>query len=166
MASQRKSSHSVPVITTSTESTFESPLFPNLNNVKLLPTIKHTLTDAEKLCSYGIFTHQSFAYVLRNYDSFDILPYSISRMHLFDHAPIARLIFAVGTPPRQTKEKIQLAGTHAKLWLCYRRGAVDAYIGSSNATEMTLLELVVKLDIPQTLAAKRYFEQLWTLNKP
>jgi len=131
--------------------------------VKLVPTI--TLTSSTRhLLDNLIIPSREFYEILTKYKYFDILTYSISPMALFWDRPIKRLIYAVGIPPRNTAKRVQLSGTHAKLWLCYSKSTVDAYIGSANATEMTIHDLTVKLTPTQTLSAKRHFDDLWNLN--
>ncbi len=95
-------------------------------------------------------------------DHIDCLTYSIS----FDVCKLRRVIYVVGRPPRAAKS-IQVSGTHAKLWLCYDKADnCQAYVGSANATAMTLFELVYKATTEQTRDLVDYFESLWKLNTP
>jgi hypothetical protein len=114
-----------------------------------------------------IFTEATFASALYLYACFDVLTYSISSSALFKNRPIRRLIYGVGSPPVSTEASIQLSHTHAKLWICYNTKPgcpPDVYIGSANATDMTLLELIIKVNSPQARMLVEYFNLLWKAN--
>lgn len=114
-----------------------------------------------------IFTEQTFLRELHSYHSFDILTYTVMSFRLFKFHPIRRLIYGVGNPPVDTKRSIQLSHTHAKLWLCYRTEkdlTPDVFVGSANATDMTILDLMIKVNSRQANTLIGYFNLLWNIN--
>lgn len=113
-------------------------------------------------------TEVMFAHALRNYDHFDILTYTISPMHIFAMREIKRLIYCVGKPPRKVSKSIRVSGTHAKIWICYKRKddkTPDVFIGSANATEMTLHEIMIRLTGDKALVLTKHFNYLWENNQ-
>lgn len=169
METSPKSPHSEPVTKTPTTATGSSQFVPSdLSNVKLLPEIfRNVQTEIKHFNGSGIFTDEMFARTLGIYSHFDILTYSITPMAIFHTRPIHRLIYHTGQVPRNTKKSIRLSGTHAKLWICHQdsaRKAVHVYLGSANATSMTLHELIVRLTDSQALIARKHFDKLWENN--
>jgi hypothetical protein len=73
----------------------------------------------------------------------------------------------VGTPPIGTEAAVQLSHTHAKIWICYHKilhHTPDVYLGSANATDMTILDLMIKVNAPQARELITYFDELWHAN--
>jgi hypothetical protein len=142
---------------------------PDLNNVKLPVELNRSTSKEFKLFDgTGIFNDLMFHHALSNYHHFDILTYTISPMHVFGVREIHRLMFCVGKPPRKTKRHIRISCSHAKLWICYRT-ATDTdphvYLGSANATEMTLHELMVRVTGDGTRSLIKHFNYLWENNQ-
>lgn len=145
--------------------------FPDLNRVRTPRAIKRETLQIQKherdLQLECILTEQSFLTTLYNYKSFDVITYSVMPFRLFTTRPIRRLIYGVGTPPSGTHAAIQLTHTHAKLWLCYaseRDKTPDVYVGSANATDMTILDLTIKVNPCQAKTLIGYFNLLWDIN--
>ena len=155
-----------------TDPTTSSSLFPDLNKVALPKQIQRH--EAFKIRSLEnemqtefIFTEQYFLAELYRYHSFDIITYTIMSFHLFRIHPIRRLIYGVGKPPLATKSSVRLSHTHAELWLCYRSEkdlTPDVYVGSANATDMTIFDLMIKVNSRQAKTLVGYFNLLWKLN--
>jgi hypothetical protein len=145
--------------------------FPDLNGVKTPGEINRKgrilRLQEDKLHGEFVFTEKTFLSALQHYASFDILTFTIASIPLFSSRHIKRLIYGVGNPPTNTKASIQLTHTHAKIWICYHRmphHVPDVYLGSANATDMTLLELVVKTNAVQARELTKYFDLLWEDN--
>ncbi len=161
-----------PVIAIPTEPTTSSPLSLNLNQVQLTKEIRRHESTAIRKLEAGfknslLFTEQGFIQELSQYHSFDILTYSISPFSLFFSRPIRRLIYGVGIPPRFTSNHIKRTHTHAKLWICYKYPAdkePGVYLGSANATDMTILDLMIKVNKDQSKLLTEYFDLLWDVN--
>lgn len=102
-----------------------------------------------------------FADELLGFDSIDVLTYSISRITL----PIARCLYVEGTPPHRAKS-LRVSGTHAKLWIGYTDTTPTAYVGSANATSMTLNEIMYRATPKMSVILADYFNDLWTANQP
>jgi hypothetical protein len=128
-----------------------------------LAVLKHE----RNLQNDGIYTEHTFLTTLHLYASFDILTYSVAPFKIFVRHPIKRLIYSVGTPPMATELSVQLTHTHAKLWICYNtrpNTPPDVYVGSANATDMTLLDLLIKANYRQSKVLVEYFDLLWKSN--
>lgn len=140
----------------------------NLNSVKLPKELRRDLNHERYIADDGnLFTEQSFHEQLDSYDHFDILTYSITPMYIFTARPIHRLLYHVGNVPKTTKRAIQVSGTHAKLWICYRSPNdkfPDIFIGSANATEMTLHEILIRATGKQANPLFDHFNRIWQLN--
>lgn len=114
-----------------------------------------------------IFTEDRFAQALYNYSHFDVITYSVMGFDIFLRRPIKRLIYGVGTPPITTLCHVQVTHCHAKLWLCYNTKPncpPDVYVGSANATDMTILDLMIKVNSRQAATLIGYFNLLWNIN--
>jgi hypothetical protein len=168
-----KKSRSTPNVTAiPTELTTSSSLFPDLNKVLVPRQIKRHESLAIKQMEHDmqtefLFTEQTFLERLHYYHSFDILTYSVMSFRVFRLHPIRRLIYGVGNPPLATKASVQLSHTHAKLWICYRDekdNTPDVFVGSANATDMTILDLMVKVNSRQAKTLIGYFNLLWNIN--
>lgn len=168
-----KPSPSKPNVTaTPTDLTTSSSLFPDLNKVSIPKPLRrhesiHVRKMEDAMQTECIFTEQNFLRELYRYHSFDICTYTIMSFHLFRLHPIRRLIYGVGKPPLATKQSVVLSHTHAKLWLCYRSEkdlTPDVYVGSANATDMTILDLMIKVNSRQAKTLIGYFNLLWKIN--
>lgn len=96
-------------------------------------------------------------------DSIDVLTYSISPIRW----KINRAIYCEGTPPSSCLQSIRVSGTHAKLWLVTSPDhTTTAYVGSANATAMTLNEIVYRCTPTESFKLRTYFNTLWDLNQP
>lgn len=167
MESPRKSQPTDPVIRTSLEPTGVSHSLPDLNKVRLPQTITLiTKRERESLAEHGIFDEHTFRKVLGNYTSFDIITYSVSRAVPIASSRIDRLIYVVGNVPYHAKRTLRVDGTHVKLWLCHTKKDTHAYVGSCNATDLTLHDLLIRADAKQTKLLISYFNSLWDLNQP
>jgi hypothetical protein len=123
--------------------------------VKIAPELRRSSPPKPFLSEFH------FIRELAHYDFVDCLTYSVSP----EIPHLRRVIYVVGRPPRRC-ETIQVSGTHAKLWIGHTDGKKQAYVGSANATAMTLFELVYKATPEQTRDLVDYFEDLWKLNAP
>lgn len=168
-----KQSHSIPLVTpTKTNATTSSSLFPNLNQVNAPKPLKRNevlsvVNMEHSMQTEFIFTENNFLKELQNYKAFDILTYTISPFALFRSHPIRRLIYGAGKPPLSTKASIQCTHTHAKLWICYKNDqdiTPDVFVGSANATDMTILDIVIKVNSRQAKTLIGYFNLLWIIN--
>jgi hypothetical protein len=138
--------------------------FPDLNRVKLAPHIDWTKPPGHVLVEQRIFNSLCFNKQLHLYHHFDILTYTINSCSYFISHPIHRLLYSEGRVPRNTLKSIRLAGTHAKLWICYHKDndiAPDVFIGSANATEMTLHELMIHVTPQQASILIQHFNSIW-----
>jgi hypothetical protein len=167
MESPQKSPRSVSAIVTSTDPTTASPFQLNLNHVKLPRTITHiSKREREKLAEHGIFDEYTFCHILGSYTAFDIFTYSVSRSMPIAGSRINRLIYSVGQPPIHVKQTLRLEGTHVKLWICSNSKDTHAYVGSCNATDLTIHDLLIRADPKQTKLLIAYFNSIWDLNQP
>lgn len=166
-------SNTTPPVTSATPNAPITNLtsFPDLNRVRTPKAIKRETRQIQKheheMQEEFIFTEQTFLNVLCNYRAFDILTYSVMPFKLFNTCPIRRLVYGVGTPPRGCAKALQLTHTHAKLWICYRNDtdkSPDVYVGSANATDMTILDLTIKVNSRQAKTLIEYFNLLWDIN--
>lgn len=153
---------SAPVPKGATANTTSSPLDNiNLNKVSLPKEITRNWRKEGKLFdALNIFTEATFSYELNKYTTLDVLTYTISPLPL----PISRLLYAVGTPSFRVKQSRRISGSHAKIWICYKdvdQKTFDVFLGSANATSMTLHELMVKLLPAQACAVLTHFNRLW-----
>jgi len=173
MDPSKKSSTTPPVTSTPTAPIGNSSaLFPNLNHVKTpKPLLRHESPRVRKMEAEMqeefIFTEDRFLSKLRTYHSFDVATYTIMSFALFRKSPIRRLIYGVGIPPLGTALSVHVSHTHAKLWLCYKSptdNSPDVYVGSANATDMTILDLMIKVNSRQAKTLIGYFNLLWELN--
>jgi hypothetical protein len=172
MDPSKKSPSTPPATAKENALTTSSSLFPDLNKVSLpKPLQRHEVLKIRKMedemQTEFIFTEQNFLRELYRYHSFDILTYTIMSFHLFRLHPIRRLIYGVGKPPLATKNSVQLSHTHAKLWICYRTEkdlVPDVFVGSANATDMTILDLMIKVNSRQAKTLIGYFNLLWNIN--
>jgi hypothetical protein len=98
---------------------------------------------------------------LYGFDSLDVLTYSVSRISL----PITRCIYVEGVPPQRAKS-LRVSGTHAKLWIGYTDTTPVAYVGSANATSMTLNEIMYRATPKMSVLLADYFNDLWIANQP
>lgn len=134
------------------------PKFPSLNNVVTPPSI----IRAKALLPIDFCGPVAFSQRIDSYIYVDVLTYSISPYF----TNIRRAIYCEGNPPRKT-ESIHVCGNHSKLWICYiTKKLFDVYIGSANATAMTLQEIMYKVSATQAHALRSYFDELWTINLP
>lgn len=144
----------------------------NLNHVKTpKPILRHESSKVREMersmQEECIFTENNFLVQLHKYHSFDILTYTIMSFGLFRLRPIRRLIYGVGNPPLGTKSAVQVSHSHAKLWLCYKYEndpTPDVFMGSANATDMTILDLMVRVNSRQAKTLIGYFNLLWNIN--
>jgi len=174
MDPSKKSPSTPPAITSikPEPTTSSSFLGLNLNNVKTpKPILRHESSKVREMersmQEECIFTENNFLVQLHKYHSFDIITYTIMPFGLFRLRPIRRLIYGVGNPPMGTKSSIQVSHSHAKLWLCYKYEndpTPDVFMGSANATDMTILDLMVRVNSRQAKTLIGYFNLLWNIN--
>lgn len=161
-------SNKPPAIATPTAPTGSSPtLGLDLNKIALMPDLKRSIRSEQTLFNNtSIYTEYRFLIRLREFHSCDVLTYTYSSQITRYIVP-SRVIFSVGpTPLRCTSCRV--TSTHAKLFICYtspRCIEPVAFIGSANATDMTLHELMVQLTPAQSSLALQHFNKLWELNK-
>lgn len=108
----------------------------------------------------GIFTAEQFILELQSsdYDYVDCCVYSASANFGF---PIRKLITTHNNNSKAKQVK-QVAGTHAKFYVAYKKHKVKAaYIGSLNAVDQTAFELIVRCTNTQTKKLKYLFDSLW-----
>ena len=135
------------------------PLEISLTKIKVAPW----LTANQKPPS-GFHTAYDFTKRLHAFAHCDVITYSVSRA--FCDCKINRLLYVVGEPPSHASA-IKVEGTHMKLWICYKSksSAPTAFIGSANATDMTLHELMYEATPTQSTELAAYFQHIWDLNQ-
>jgi hypothetical protein len=134
---------------------------PNLNHIHTPPELK---TDFLHFPSWFL-SETEFMTRITKFTHIDVLTYSVSP-HITN---LRRVIYCEGLPPR-TAESIRVSGTHIKLWLCYKHKCPttlpEVFIGSANATLMTLKEIMHKTHPESWKHFQTYYEKLWSLNLP
>ena len=131
--------------------------FPSLNHIVTPPPIN--LTDC--WLPNGFYDSTNFIHAICRYDHLDVVTYSVSP-HVTN---LRRVIYVEGIPPRAALS-CRVTATHMKLWLAYPKHSAipDVFIGSANATAMTLHELMYKVSPSQAKALQEYFTELWANN--
>lgn len=130
-----------------------------LSKIKLAPMLRISRKPPD--CFFG---SDGFARRLKAFAHCDVITYSVSRA--FCDCKINRLLYVVGEPPSHASA-IKVEGTHMKLWICYKSksSAPTAFIGSANATDMTLHELMYEATPTQSAELATYFQHIWDLNQ-
>lgn len=132
----------------------------NISQTQFLPALDYDPPDIEGVYSMDNFWNELQA---QRYTKLDLISYTITPAINKLGIPIDRCIVQIA--PKDIEGAMVVTGTHAKLYIGYKRNKPTAYIGSANAVNSQSLELLVKCTPQQSQALKTWFDKTWKRNK-